>query len=859
MKAVEQDFSTQAVKKLKTNQLEDSKEKEWHYCKSPVAALGEAQSKSFVCHPLRRKSGVQCEKTNLKTDQIKCLQSFSGTIAENVRNVSAKCDAECCRNVLYHCNTLFCATEKNPFVRLEACSYINMFAKSLDSGITGSYNLGEFFHQGKHVLFYPGLRCTVQQSDVSCSTSKMQNERSPIKGGLFFKREKHQNRERWFSCCQSDNSISLRGKKRNIGRKPRNHVKVTEKSTVQNIFTGVTNECSECELQTEGTVATRSSLTASGLNLQDITQSALCGRTSDLHPGKKTCEVQKRSGWRKNDTELLAFEGDFKKTSDLPAVTKGENSDNIVHHSAALDSLGGLAQVCAVSNSHKRRPREKLNKNDKKLQLLTCQRTVPMTGKHVWPLESCARTSEWLHKKRGPVSERKIRLPADFKESSDESSVKAVGTSPVTEQLGHLDLYTSSAELNKESTSEITDANSECLTSLETSEYSHMDIYESSRMSNESVESLVNIDRRAVAFNHDDEQEVKASSDFTKKRNKKKKGAVAKRSLSVTVQVGASAGNTDRINFSRKVSVVNQTLSDLKPVKVLNTGKLMKFKIPLCRNKPKSRKLESGCSFERETCSPLEVLDSVSRKEKTDNKTFSVNAKQQPLPVVSHATSTSSMKKKANEINSEDFRQDGSENLCSGNLSNEMSTLPEHLPSYPHCFLDRAQGPSVLDFRGTEDVLKTNFPDASWNAADHSIALETDSDSKPRGNPPQHKSQIFPDILEAYKKDVLVIDVIQDDPDLFGTKNEKELALGDSESCPLEAACSGFCIKDEKQDLPLERPGSSENARSVCDHFRYASHSFYYNDPKYFPISVFWLWLPYRILLTWELILSVKI
>lgn len=35
----------------------------------------------------------------------------------------------------------------------------------------------------------------------------------------------------------------------------------------------------------------------------------------------------------------------------------------------------------------------------------------------------------------------------------------------------------------------------------------------------------------------------------------------------------------------------------------------------------------------------------------------------------------------------------------------------------------------------------------------------------------------FPDILKAYEDDVLLIDVIQDDPDLFGVSNEGELSL----------------------------------------------------------------------------------
>ncbi|XP_074999451.1 protein TOPAZ1 [Calonectris borealis] len=820
-KAIEQDSGTQAVKKLKTNRnrSEDSKEKEPHYSQSPmVATLGGTQSKSFLSQPVTKKSDVQYKKRKPRIDQIKCLQSFSVPTAEKMRNVPAKCHAEYCRNALNHCNGLLCATEKNPFVRLEACSYINTFVKSSASGTTSSYKLSGFFHvaQDKRKHVFPDG--TVEQCDTNCSTSRMQNERSPTTGGLLFNKEKTQSGEGYFSFCQSENNKCLRGKKWNIGRKPRKKMKITEKSAVQDTFTDMANECSECELQTEAAVAVSSSFAVLGLNRKEITLSASCGHTSDLHIGKNTHEAQNISVWKKNSTKLLAFEDGFEKPSQLSVITKGEISSSVAHHSAVSGSLGVLAQVHDVSNCHKSKTDEKLNKINKKLQQFTCQRTIPMTGKNVWLFESCARTSEWVHKNHGSISEGKRLLRAAFEESSDKSSVKAVGSSAVTGNLRRLDLHTSLAEINKESTHKIMDPNAECLASLETPESSSMDTYETLRMSNENVESPVNMDRSAMDFSHDDVQEVKATLNFTTKQEDKNKGAVTKRNLSVTVQNGTSTGNPNRINFSCKASLVNRTFSDLKLMKVLNTGNLTKFKIPLCRNKPESRKLESVRSLERKSCSPLELLDStsVSRRQKTGEETFLVNSKQQPLSITSDATSTASMKKKADEIDSKDFQHDGSENL-----SNEMSALPEHFSLYPHPFLDRQIESSVPDFRGTECVLKPNFPDLSWNAVDHPVALEINDDSKSRGNLSQRKSQNFPDLLEAYKEDVLVIDVIQDDPDLFGTNNEEELALADCENCPVKASYTSICIKDKKQDLKPEYPVTSENRDSVDDNFRH--------------------------------------
>lgn len=829
------------MKKLKTNGngSEDSKEKEPHYSQSPtVATLGGTRSKSFLCHPVTKKSGVQYKKRKPRIGQIKCLQSFSVTTAEKVRNVSANCDAEHSRNALNHCNGLLCATEKNPFVKLEACSYINTFVKSSASGTTSSYKLSGFFHVAQNKGNYVFPDGTVEQCDMNCSTSRMQNEKSPVKGGLLFnKEEKTQNGEGCFSCCQSKNSTCLRGKKWNIGRKPRKKMKITEKSGGQNIFTDMANERSECELQTEVAVAMSSSFAVLGLNNKEVTLSASCDHTSNLHIGKNTHEAQNISVWRKNSAKLLAFGDGFKKISELSVIAKGENSNSVAHHSAASGSLRVLAQVHDVSNCHESSMDEKLNKVNMKLQQFTCQRTVPMTGKNVWPFESCARTSEWFCKNHGSITEGKRPLRAAFEESSDKSSVKAVGNSAVTGNLRQLDLHMSSAEINEESTHKIMDPNTECLTSLETPESSSVDIYETLRISNENVESPVNMDKSVVAFSDDDVKEVKAMLNFTTKQKDKNKGAVTKRNLRVTVQNGTPTGKKNRINFSHKASVANQKFSDLKLMKVLNAGNLTKFKIPLCRNKPESRKLESVHSFERKTCSPLELLGStsVSRRQKTGEETSLANSEPQPLSVASDATSTASMKKKAVEINSKDFKHDSPEKL-----SNETSALPEHFSFYPHPFLDKQLESFVPGIHGTECLRKSNFPDHSWNAVEHPVALEVNDGSKSRENLLQHKSKKFPDILEAYEEDVLVIDVIQDDPDLFGTNNEEELAPADYENGPVKVSCTSICIKDEKQDLKPEYPVISENRDSVDGNFRYGCNSFYYNNPKYFVlISVY--------------------
>ncbi|NXW69698.1 TOPZ1 protein, partial [Hirundo rustica] len=483
------------------------------------------------------------------------------------------------------------------------------------------------------------------------------------------------------------------------------------------------------------------------------------------------------------------------------------------------------------SDHHKSKTGGNLKKVSKKMQQFACQRTIPMTGKKVWPVESCARTSEWFLKNHRSISEGKILLKDAFGDSSDKSSVKAVGHSAITESVRQLDLCASSAGITKEVTHKMIDPNIDCQASLETMESSSVGIYETLTMNNENGESPVNTDRSALAFNHDDAQKVKATLNFTAKQKYENEGDVTERNLSVTVQNDTTKQKdknegkvTDRnlMNFSPEVSVVNQTFSDLNLIKPLTSGNLTKFKIPLCRNKRESKKPESVHSYDNKTCSPLELLESTNPgRQKTGEETLLVKSEHCPLPVMSDATSPTLIQKKADEIDSKDFQHSGSVNL-----SNEMSVLPGSFSAYPHPLLDGQPEPSLPDFCGTECVLKSSFPDHSWNAVNHIVGLEVNGDRKSRGSFSEHKSQNVLDVLEAYNQDVLVIDVIQDDPDLFGTGNEEELAPAHCENCPVKAS-SANCIKDTKEYIKPQSPVTSEKTYSVESSLRYAYHSFF--------------------------------
>ncbi|NXO82152.1 TOPZ1 protein, partial [Sitta europaea] len=453
------------------------------------------------------------------------------------------------------------------------------------------------------------------------------------------------------------------------------------------------------------------------------------------------------------------------------------------------------------------------------LQQFTCQRAVPMTGKKVWPVESCARTSEWFLKNHRSISEGKGLLKAAFEDSSDKSSVKAVGHSVVPGNVRQLDLHASLAEITKEIIHKRIDPNTVCQASLETVESSSVGIYETLTMNNENGDSPVNTERSAMAFNHGHVQEFKATLNFTGKQDENE-GDVTERNLTVTVQNDPTKRKNKNGEVTNRnlpeVSVVNHTFSGLNLIKPLTSGNLTKFKIHKCWNKPESEKRESLHSFKSKTCSPLQLSESTNPgRQRTGEETFLVKSEQCPLPVMSDATSPASIQKKADEIDSKDLQHNGSVNL-----SDEMSVVPESFSAYPHPLLDGQPEPSAPDFCGIECVLKSGVPEHSSNAVDHLVGLEINGDRKSRGNFSQHKSQNLPNILEAYNQDVLVIDVIQDDPDLFGTSNEGELVPARCENSP-EKVSAANCIKDPKMYIKPESPVTSEKTYSVENSFSF--------------------------------------
>ncbi|XP_074844431.1 protein TOPAZ1 [Carettochelys insculpta] len=807
---VKEDSDVQDGKQLETD-LNISKD-----CnvKKPLVAYSEslqvaksdgAQNKVTVCQSLTRGSTVQCNRRRTRITKTGCLEDSDVKVTENKVTKTVNYKEEKCREILNHHSSLSSPAIKNPVVKLYDCRYLNTFVKSSVNATNSSYKIGGgFLHvaQGKRETFCPDN--VMVQSDMISKLNHMEDQKLPTQKSISFDKEGIcQNRKSY----QNGSSKSLRERKWSLDRKPRKKMKLFEKSSVQNVLPVMDNKYCECELHAENKTVTTDTSAVVELNsnetissfdqkpnsyLEQNTQEAQnCGAASDnrkmyLKPSATKESFEKRLALSETvkkekgifDSESIEQQN-CSNTSNSPVLVT-MFSDNI-YDFYSDDSCQMRKRI--VSN-------EKLISNVEKLQLYSCQRVVPMSGKNVWPRESCARTSEWFHKNYMSVSEGKTSS-SGCEECSSQNNTDVVRGMILTDNPRQLDLCMTEAESIKESTCKIVvDSNIECLTSVRTPGSSLLGICRTLTC-NENLKSSVNSSPSASNSESVQKAQDTICLAVKQKQDDKNKRAFMKKNRMMDLQDGLSEDdNTSKMIANCKTSVRKKTVPNT--MKMLNTGNLSNFKIPLRKNKTELRKVESIRSLGKETYSPLQHLHNSAASAGQSR------IKEKPSIVVSEPQSV--LKGENDEMSNTDFGSSGSESL-----SNEIRILSEHVPRNQCAFLESELESSVLenitDSSGPAHEEKSLPLDYSSETVDHSVSSEMRGDEakKSRMDCAQSKVKNFPDVLKAYEDDILVIDVIQDDPDLFGTTDEGELAFTVTRTT--EKYCNITSTSEEKQDV----------------------------------------------------------
>uniref|UniRef100_A0A8D2IYV0 Protein TOPAZ1 n=1 Tax=Varanus komodoensis TaxID=61221 RepID=A0A8D2IYV0_VARKO len=609
--------------------------------------------------------------------------------------------------------------ERIPVVRLLDCYHIKALLNSTSVKTIQSYkvhcgSLHFTLGQGKSLSSSTGMG----QNDMSSGPNIMQPEFP--KRSILVEKGMCQNTKN--SRCQSRKQfkeIKWCVNLKNSSKKTKMSTDL-EESTVQEILSNLTIN-NKCGLQIEDKPAMAdSSTTLETINYSELTSLALLAHTSDFipeQPSQKqlfnlssnekvsavhfvTCNAagfQKSNVLPKNALELKHIEPQIHFSNEVG------DSDSIMETVVSETIISCNSDVAGCMNRGKRTPKEKeVGSVVRKLQLYSCQRAVPISGKKVWPRDSCARTTLWVDKNH--VSDSEFLRGTDLVVNSGQQPKPLTGTS----KTSAITLMDHTAVSSNESPNSITLSHTYKAPSAIASENSFSSMHRE-------------IPKQCTSSNKTVKKSKVASNSLVK--DAKKKGNITNRTTSIDTQNGAFADSRrNKINY-QKTSIAEQELL----LKTLITGNLPNFKIPLLKDKNESRKLDYTRLSERDTCSPLNMLDdSMASVKKVRTK------------------ETSSCVKSKHHFHSEQFNDT---NIPEDYNELELSTLEDRSGSL-----------------STGHIEKQMLP------------LETNAESNYTNNCTKDKVNFCTDVLKAYEEDVLVIDVIPDDPDLFGDIDEQEAA-----------------------------------------------------------------------------------
>ncbi|XP_025740767.1 protein TOPAZ1 isoform X1 [Callorhinus ursinus] len=747
----------------------------------------EFQSMAFL-QSLGKEGLVEGIKRRIRIKKLKSLESPPLKITENkaTQNIKVEFQDELYKNTpKYSCNSLSPGVESNSILKLHDC---NCFPHS--KGCNDENNLsykpdGECMQvpENSSKLKKENFRSLADKSDTNNTPQLLQTGENlmGVNKLLLEETDLYQSKSNGlFSCLQNEkNKYSI--VESNVGRKPRKRMKVSEKGDEMIIEMNFSNVYSKSELvlqenQTgaEGKGAETLEAKKSPLKvLRKINHNTFSPMDHLLSlpetAGKKTSPGHHVNAMFQKTLEPLSEE----ETKNASESLEFKNTEPEEYLKLMQSSVVKLPSDCHLIE--KRASWEDLRNEAEELKL-GCHRTIPMTGKRIWPCYSCARISAQCWKKSSlpnsnnflPGSQESFRQGDFLKHQTNQTHVTD----------SKLSLQSTITETNHESSSkEKLDSNLNCLSSVSTVEPTLMIIKEpiidDKKMKSEEPSRSGS---EVVSNTTEDTQLTNVPQNLTGSK-KKDRGNLTKFNLTVASQDGQEASNSIGKTIHRKACIAKQTLVVPDLVKILNTGRLTNFKIPLLKNKTEKRKERNARSSEREACSPLELLDNLSGAEVRQNRNkenFStVTLGPQSLRIQNSVTpvraiSDSRSCKNYSCIISSSFLKQGNVNKPSNHISE------------PGNIISNKEAVSLTVERNTfscDLACIEQSPAFSSNEQETFKPVSSEVSGREMTKNFSEIKMAFPDILKAYEDDVLLIDVIQDDPDLFGVSNEGELSF----------------------------------------------------------------------------------
>ncbi|XP_076985734.1 protein TOPAZ1 isoform X2 [Tamandua tetradactyla] len=741
----------------------------------------ECQSMAYL-QSLGKKCLVEGIKRRIQIKKFKSLESPPLKITENkaTQNIKVEFQDELYKNTLkYSCNSLSPEIENNSILKLHDCNCFPHFkGYNDDNNLACKPDVGcMHVAENSSTLKKENLRSLSEKSDTNSIPQLLQNkDLMGVNKLLLEEGDLHQSTNNGLLPCLQSEKSKYSKEESKVERKPRKKMKLPEKgdeTVTEMTFSNVYNK-SELVLQEnqmfvadkEGTLEAKKS----PLNvLRKVNQNMLPRMDHSLSlpetVGKKTSP--------EHQVNAVFHEPLLKKELENGSEPLGcknmEPEDFKSVKSSVMKSPSDISDLSDYHHIEERTSWEDLG-NEAEDSKFSCCRTMPMTGKRTWPYYSCARISVQCWKKTSlPKSD--CFLPGAQESFCQEDFLKhQTNQNHLTDSK--LLLQNSITETNTDSSSkEKLESNLNNLSSICALERTLM-VEEPVINGGKKVRSENSSRSRSEVVSSSTVDTLLTNVTQSLTGNKKKdRGNLTKLNVTVASQDNQESNNSTGKTIHRKACIAKQTLVVPDLVKILNTGRLTNFKIPLLKNKTEKRKVSTKPS-EREAYSPLELLDSLSGAELRQNRSKenvsrvtsgpqSLNVQNSITPVP--ATSDLFCSKNSCSI-SPSFSKQGN-----NKSSNYISELGNSVSNKEAVSLTVENNTFSCDPGYTQ-----KSPAFCSNGQETFERVSSEVSGRKMTKSISEIKVEFPDILKAYEDDVLLIDVIQDDPDLFGVSNEGE-------------------------------------------------------------------------------------
>uniref|UniRef100_H0XLF6 Protein TOPAZ1 n=1 Tax=Otolemur garnettii TaxID=30611 RepID=H0XLF6_OTOGA len=735
------------------------------------------QNMAFL-QSLGKEGLVEGIKRRIRIKKSKSLESPPLKITENeaTQNIKVESQDELYKNTQkYSCNSLSPGVENNSILKLhdyncfphsKGCNDGNNLAYKPESGCV-------HVAESSSKLKKENFRSFAEKSDTNNIPHLLQIEENLMGASklLHEQSDLYQSKNNGLLTCLQSEKNKYSTEESNVGRKPKKRLKMSEKGDTRAIEMNLSNVFNKTELMLQDNQMGAKSKEGETLESKKSSSNILRKVNQNVHSPMDhllsipETEIKTSPGHQVNAMFQKTFEPlvkeDVKNASEPIGCKRMEPEE---YFKSTKGSTVKSPNDC--HHTEKRSSQEDLRNEAEEL---SCRRTIPMTGKRTWPCYSCARISAQCWKKASLPGSNSL-IP-ESQESLGKDDFLKLQTNQIQLTDCKLLLEGSLMETNIESSSkEKLYSNLNCLSSVEPTV---MVIKEPIIKDDKKIKSeeLSRTGSEVVSNTTEDTQLTNMTQSLTGSK-RKDRGNLTR--LNLTSQDGQEATNSTGKMIHRKAFITKQTPVVPDLVKILNTGRLTNFKIPLLKNKTDKRKEVNNKSSEREAYSPLELLDNLSGTEVRQNRNKenvftatsgpqSLNIPNRLIPV--QASSDSFYSKNSYSI-SPSFTQHSSNNK----LSNYISE--------PSSIVSNKEAVSISVENNTFSygcIEKSSSLCCNEQETFKQVSRDV-SGRKMTKNFSEIKAE-FPDILKAYEDDVLVIDVIQDDPDLFGVSNEGELSF----------------------------------------------------------------------------------